>query len=100
MNNFKLKVHLTERTIKLAKEKGVYTFVGPVRLTKSDVKEIFKNFFNYEVDKIRIVKLPAKIRGQYLIKGGYIKPAKKKFYITFKGKVNIPGYNKLIEKKK
>ena len=100
MINFKLKVHLTERTIKLAKEKGIYTFIGPVRFTKNDIKKMFKEFFGYEVTKVRIVRLPAKIRGLYLIKGGYTKPAKKKFYITFKGKVDIPGYNKLIEKKK
>ncbi len=100
MKTFKLKVHLTERTINLAKVKGIYTFIGPVTYTKNDVKALFKDYFGYEVDKVRVVKLPAKVRGRYLRKGGYIKPARKKFYITFKGKVNIPGYNKLIEKKK
>ncbi len=99
MNNFKLKPVLTEKTLRLAKDHGIYTFSAPVFYTKEQVKKLFKQVLDLEVKQVRMVKLPSKERGKYSPIRTYKKPAKKKFYVTFEGKVEIPGYDKLTGKK-
>ncbi len=93
-----LKPKLTEKALNLAKQKGVYTFIGNVKYTKQQVKTYFESVLGYKVRKIRVVKLPQKERGKYSILRSYVKPAKKKFYVWFEGKVSIPGFDKVSKK--
>jgi len=93
-----LKPKLTEKALNLAKNKGIYTFVGSVNYTKQQVKVYFEKVLGYKIKKIRIVKLPKKERGKYSILRSYVKPARKKFYIWFEGEVSIPGFDKVSKK--
>ncbi len=93
MRLLKVKPHVTEKTLKLAREKQIYTFVGLASYTKSEVKEFLEKMFNAKVKKIRVAKIPAKQRFNFLKRRHYTVPAREKFYVTFEGNVKIPGFN-------
>ena len=94
----KLRPHITEKTLKLAK-KGIYTFIGPARYTKDQAAKEITDMFGYNIVQIRVVALPKKIRGKFLRRQPYYKPARKKFYVKFAQEdVVIPGFDKLSKK--
>lgn len=93
MKLLKLKPHVTEKSLILARTQKVYTFIGLTSYTKEDVKAFLERMYGAKVKKIRVAKVPAKRRFNYLKRRHYTVPARKKFYVSFATDVKIPGFN-------
>lgn len=92
MKLIKVEPVITEKTILLAKEHGIYTFKAPVSATKEDIKRYFKDVFGYKVVKLRVVHVPGKQKRNLLTRKRYTKKGYKKFYIEFADKVKFKGF--------
>ncbi len=84
---------ITEKSMNLAKNQGVYTFKAPVRTTKDDIKRFFKEIYGYTVVRVRSVTIPPKIKQNLLTRKKYVKKGYKKFYIEFAEKVEFAKFN-------
>ncbi len=88
----KLEPVITEKTMNLAKNSGIYVFKAPVRATKAQVKDFFKKVYGYKAMNVRSVTIPSKKRRNPLNRRTYEKKGYKKFYIEFEGEVKFAKF--------
>ena len=93
MKLLKLKPVITEKTIRLLKETGTYTFKGLASYKAKDVKAFLEKEYGVRVMDIRAVNIPPKRRYNFVARKPYIRKGYRKFYVKFKKQVKIPGFN-------
>jgi len=82
-----IKPHITEKSLRLAKE-GWYTFEVAKKATKGKVKDAIESFFNVEVGEVKILNIKGKPKSFKRVKGKT--SSKKKALVKLKkGNIDI-----------
>ena len=61
--------HVSEKSTKLIKEENAYVFVVDDKANKIEIKEAIEDFYNVDVEKVTVTKIPAKKRRLGRIEG-------------------------------
>lgn len=82
---------VTPKSVELYRKLGQYTFEIHSDANKSSVKDAIRKIWNVEVDKVRIIRLPAK--NKLFNRKAFTSSAKKKAIVSLKKgyKIEIPG---------
>jgi len=82
---------ITPKSVELYRELGQYTFQVHKKANKIMVKDAVKRLWDVDVEKVRIVNLPAKLKTAN--RRSFMSPGKKKAIVTLKKgySIEIPG---------
>lgn len=82
--------YISEKSLKLAREENVYTFLVDPKLNKNQIKQIIKSNFKVNPLSIRTINYPKRIRGVFRIKSK--RPKFKKALIKLKEGESLPFF--------